>query len=53
MRALAGRPVCVDIKHEEWNDRVRARVAYSYETEYPEVKAGSEFAPVDDDDLPF
>jgi len=53
MRALVDRPVCVDIKHEEWNDRVRARVAYSYETEHPEVKSGSDFAPVDDEDLPF
>jgi len=53
MRALKGRTVRVEIKHEEYNDRVRARVAYSYETEHPEVKSGSDFAPVDDEDLPF
>lgn len=53
MKALAGKPVCVEIKHDEFNGRTSAKVAYSHETAYPEVAAAGFVAVTDDEDLPF
>lgn len=53
MRALSGRLICVDIKHEEFNGRINARVSYSYETEHPNVQPGADMPAVNDDDSDF
>lgn len=55
MRALKGRTVRVEIKHEEYNDRVSAKVAYSYPSEHPNLGPAipQGFVEVDDADDPF
>lgn len=51
---LLRKPLRVEIKHNEWNGRVRPRVSYIYETEYPDVRAeAAGFVPVDDAEMPF
>ena len=55
MRALKGRTVRVEIKHEEYNDRVSAKVAYSYSSDHPNLGPAipQGFVEVDDADVPF
>lgn len=54
-KAITGKPIRVEIRHEEYNGREQARVAYVYETEHKDISiAGKGFVPVDDDeDFPF
>ena len=54
-RAIQGKPIRVEIRHEEYNGSTRARVSYVYATEHPEVSLRDQgFVPVDaDEELPF
>ena len=57
MRALRGRLIRVEIKHEEYKGNTNAKVAYCYESEHLAVvvsdQANNGFVKVDDEDLPF
>lgn len=54
MAALAHKPLRVEIKHEEYNGRTNARVAYIFDTEHPNVSIKNQgFVEVEDEELPF
>jgi len=54
MRAIAKKPIRVEIRHEEYNGETRSRVAYIYVSQAPAPPLQSQgFVEVEDDDLPF
>ena len=55
MRALAKKPIKVEIRHEEYQGNTNARVRYVHETEYSNVSLSAQgFVAVDpDEEMPF
>lgn len=55
MKALTKKPIRVEIKHDEYQGNVRAKVAYVYETEAPEISLSAQgfVAVATDEELPF
>lgn len=54
-KAITGKPIRVEIKHEEFNGSTQAKVSYVHETEHPGIDPKClGFVPVaPDEDLPF
>ncbi len=54
---LATRPLIVDVRHEEYDGKTRARVKYTDITKHPEFRhqwdKETGFAEIEDDDCPF
>lgn len=54
INALLQRPIRVEIRHNEWQGRVRAQVSYLHETEHPVVNPTPKgFIAVSDEEVPF
>jgi hypothetical protein len=54
-KAITGKPIRVEIKHDEYQGNVRAKVAYVFETEAPNVSLSALgfVAVATDEELPF
>lgn len=54
LRAIIRKPIRVEVRREEFNNRTQARVSYCYETEHPNLSASAQgFIQVDDEETPF